>query len=652
MAAEADPIYRLVSTALDATFYRAINDDVARARLDPVHHYINEGWREGRDPAPWFSTRAYIERNPDVEGLNPFHHYLSRGWREGREAEASSHGAPHLWRSADAGVAAAWSSETSKTTAPLVAVARPEPPRSVAPTPDAVRALVTEAFDAGFYLAANPDVASAGRDPVEHFLTAGWLESRDPTRGFSVDDYLELNPDVAVTGMNPFVHYLVAGQAEGRPGRHALGFRHQVIARLKPVAERLEEASRRAAKVQAQRPEVLEQALAQSRCDDAALHISVSHDDFTTNVGGVQLCLQREAAAIAAQGVDHLHLYPTTHWPTLRGPDRPAPVGVLWNGRDLGAFPAHAVARALGRRTAGSRTGRRSFALHSLLGHSIEEVLNVLDAAGMTRGFFWLHDFTSLCAGVHLMRDDVADCGAPPIGSAACGICVYGPYRAGHVDAHARLFSALDLTVVAPSQSAFDTWRKATTAPARQPHLIHPNARLRPRGQAPVGGHGPLVVAFLGMPSTYKGWPVFHELAVRFGGDPRYRFLHLASAAIPGAPAEFHEVSVTAERPGAMREALQTLGVDVAVIWSLCRETFSFTAYESAAAGAAVVTGPDSGNVAAFVAEGHGRVAADEDELLTLFETGEVLGLSRAARQPPAHDLVYSALTVDLLEPR
>ena len=38
MAAEADPIYRLVSTALDATFYRAINDDVARARLDPVHH--------------------------------------------------------------------------------------------------------------------------------------------------------------------------------------------------------------------------------------------------------------------------------------------------------------------------------------------------------------------------------------------------------------------------------------------------------------------------------------------------------------------------------------------------------------------------------------------------------------------------------------
>jgi hypothetical protein len=89
------------------------------------------------------------------------------------------------------------------------------------------------------------------------------------------------------------------------------------------------------------------------------------------------------------------------------------------------------------------------------------------------------------------------------------------------------------------------------------------------------------------------------------------------------------------------------------VIWSLCRETFSFTAHESVAAGVAVVTGPDSGNVAAFVAEGgHGRVAPDEDELMAIFETGEVLSLARAIRRPPAYDLMYSALTVDLLEPR
>jgi hypothetical protein len=647
--ASSDQIYRLVSTALDATFYRAINDDVARARLDPVHHYIHEGWREGRDPAPWFSTRAYLERNPDVEGLNPFHHYLARGWREGREVEPSQFGGPHLWRSADAGLSVEWGGEA----APRPAQPRPQihsGAGGLTGEASAARAMVAQAFDAEFYLDANPDVTASGRDPVEHFLTIGWREGRDPTRDFSVDDYLELNPDIAAAGLNPFAHYVAAGQSEGRSSRHQLGFQQQMIARLKPVSERRVAAEHRAGQVPVGRSGDLVSALAEIRSAAGALHVTVSHDDFLANVGGVQLCIQREAAAIAAQGVDHLHLYPTTHWPTLRTGGRPVPVGVLWNGRDLGAFPAEAVAQVLRRHASGARGGRRSFALHSLLGHSVDEVLAVLDAAGIRKGFFWLHDFTSLCAGVHLLRNDVADCGAPPPRSAACGVCIYGPWREAHVEAHARLFAALDLTVVAPSQSAFDTWRAATTAPIGQAYLVHPHARLVSRGPAAVGGAGPLVVAFLGMPSAYKGWPVFCALASGLRDDPRFRFLHLASRPVPGAPAEFHEVSVSVERPAAMREALERLEVDVAIIWSLCRETFSFTAYEAAAAGAAVLTGPDSGNVAAFVAEhDHGRVLAGEAELMALFESGEARDLSRARRRPLAYDLVHGALTVDLL---
>jgi hypothetical protein len=210
----------------------------------------------------------------------------------------------------------------------------------------------------------------------------------------------------------------------------------------------------------------------------------------------------------------------------------------------------------------------------------------------------------------------------------------------------------LDLTVVAPSRSAFETWRGATAAPADQPHVIHPHAVLEPRAAEPKAARetGALTVAFLGMPAAHKGWPAFCDLAARFAGDPRYKFLHLASRPAPGAPVEHHAVSVNADRPQAMREALEALGVDVALIWSLCRETFSFTAYEAAAAGVAVLTGPDSGNVAAFVTEGgFGRVLADEDGLAALFASGEVLSLARDVRGPSAYDLVYSALTVDLL---
>ena len=152
------------------------------------------------------------------------------------------------------------------------------------------------------------------------------------------------------------------------------------------------------------------------------------------------------------------------------------------------------------------------------------------------------------------------------------------------------------------------------------------------------------------MPAGYKGWPIFRELALRFASDPRYVFLHLAQNPVPGLPIEHHPVAVTADRPLAMREALESLGVDAAMIWSLCRETFSFAAYEAAAAGAAILTCPDSGNVARFVSEsGHGLVLDDEAALVGMFETGAILDLARAKRRPALYDLQFSGLTTDLL---
>jgi hypothetical protein len=84
----------------------------------------------------------------------------------------------------------------------------------------------------------------------------------------------------------------------------------------------------------------------------------------------------------------------------------------------------------------------------------------------------------------------------------------------------------------------------------------------------------------------------------------------------------------------------------------LCRETFSFVAHEAVAAGCAVITGPDSGNVAAFVTEGgHGWVLPDEAALTAAFDDGRITELARAQRRPMHYDLTFSALTLDLVRP-
>ena len=505
-------------------------------------------------------------------------------------------------------------------------------------------ALVADAMDPDWYRAMNPDVAASGADPADHFLRHGWREGRDPVAAFSVRDYLELYPDVAGAGINPFLHWLKAGRAEGRLPRRDVGRTARAAALLEPLKVRLDRAAARWPRVRPAPREDLVRRLAALGPALADLHLTVSHDDAFRNVGGLQLCVQREHAAFAAQGVTGLHLFPVDTWPTLRE-DGGGPVGVSVAGEAWGCWTAQDVGAVLA--AALPASGRRSFALHSLLGHDPAAVEALLRAGGFAQGVFWLHDFASLCAGVHLMRDDLVDCGAPPAASAACGVCLYGPRRALHADAHRRLIEGFGLEVLAPSQVALDLWRRSsglTDAPARVlPHAVLGGPADAP---APPAPDGVLRLAFLGAPVPHKGWEVFRALVERFAGDPRYAFLQFGAQGAGYSGMAFVEARVSAAEPHAMRDALVREGVDVALGWSLCTETFGFTALEAAAGGAAVLAGPDSGNIAAQVAAGlPGRVFGDEAALFAAFETGEVLALSRSARRADVRDMVFSGLT-------
>jgi hypothetical protein len=639
-AAEA---HRVIAPAFDPDFYRAIYTDLP-ADTGPLWHYRMAGWKERRDPAPWFSAESYLAANPDVAaaGVEPFFHFLTHGRHEGREIAPSRHAAAYFgqvgWTPDP------WSHESfGASVEPVERRTGRRRGTGVPLTPEQRDAVAAE-FDAAFYLARNPDIASSGIDPLDHFIRTGWLEDRDPNARFSVLDYLEANPDIAAANLNPFAHYLTVGRAEGRRPRHELGFRYDVIARLKPVEARIEEAVSASSRLRADPPGRLAMALGK-RGD---LHITFSHDNYVEHSGGLQFCVRREAEQFSARRIAHLHLYPAVAWPAVRTAGEAGPLGVLLNGRRLGFFAPEAVRDALRATAAGP--GRRSFAIHSLLGHEPDATADILAAAGLRDGFFWLHDFASLCVGFHLLRNDVEDCAAPPADSPACRVCTYGPQRARHIDAHRRLFERLNITVVAPSETTLEFWRDHMNLP-HTAYVVLPHAELVARRLAPKQRKPrPFRLAYLGMPTALKGWPVFRDLALRFENDPRYEFLHLGGAPDPTAPATFHKVVVTAERPRAMQETLETLQADAALIWPLCRETFSFTAYEAAAAGAAVIAGPDSGNVAAFAADpAVGRVLADEVVLAEAFASGDILALSRSARKATLYDLAYSGMTGDLV---
>jgi len=62
----------------DERYYLLKYPDIKLSKINPLDHYINQGWREFREPNSWFSSVKYLNSHPHLRSLksNPFLHYL------------------------------------------------------------------------------------------------------------------------------------------------------------------------------------------------------------------------------------------------------------------------------------------------------------------------------------------------------------------------------------------------------------------------------------------------------------------------------------------------------------------------------------------------------------------------------------------------
>ena len=74
------------SGLFDEQWYLQKYPDVKQSKINPIHHYLTFGWREGRNPSTNFNNNAYLTDYPDVASANicPLLHYINCGKLEGR----------------------------------------------------------------------------------------------------------------------------------------------------------------------------------------------------------------------------------------------------------------------------------------------------------------------------------------------------------------------------------------------------------------------------------------------------------------------------------------------------------------------------------------------------------------------------------------
>ena len=150
----------------DAAYYRTEYPDVAADGGDPFTHYIQHGWREGRDPSAVFSTLYYKDRYLAEAPDNPLLHYSKLSEVE-RLRRPTSPGADFV---------------------------------------DIQAGVIAPYFDVKAYV----DVAGLedGDKPLHHYLTVGWRKGLEPSADFSSDSYLRRNSQVRRLQLSPLYHFI------------------------------------------------------------------------------------------------------------------------------------------------------------------------------------------------------------------------------------------------------------------------------------------------------------------------------------------------------------------------------------------------------------------------------------------------------------
>ncbi|MFQ5623936.1 MAG: hypothetical protein ACE5FS_11130 [Paracoccaceae bacterium] len=609
----------IVAQEFDPGFYRQNYDGLPDSDRELAEHYCTTGWRLGHDPNGDFSTRHYLDTNPDVAAakINPFVHFILFGRAEGRSPKA-----------------------------PVAAEAE-KAPRSDENALDDIIGALRPHFDTDHYLNQYPDVARAGVDPVHHYCAIGWTEGRDPHPEFSTLYYLESNPDIEAAGVNPFWHYLMAGKSEGRRARHPGGYRSKILRDLQPLEKTVQTWLREDPQPQLLAAGALKRSILGAFAQGATrLVLSVGHDHYRNNSGGVQLCIQREEKLAPEYGAVYLNLHPWQPLPRLaHAEDDPDPaVCLVLNGCDLGVTKMTTLIRTVGELN--GLVADTRVVVHNLLGHLPEQIVALVHATRTKQCLFWLHDFLSLCPSFTLQRNSITFCNAPDPTSNACFVCRFGAERRDHLTRIAAMFEALDVHVLSPSRATRELWVNRgglrTAGITVVPHIRLVRKRRKQKRSLP--SRDAITVGYIGTPASHKGWPVFEKLVRDFGRSDRYRFVFLGVADVRLQGLSCVPVHVTTENPTAMIDAVEQERIDLVLHWATWPETFSLSTYEALAGGAYVVTNEISGNVADTTRRRKsGIVLPDDDTLFAFFGGEEIVDLaSRRRRAYEEFEVRYS----------
>lgn len=569
----------IVNEFFDEDYYLKSYSDLISNGEDPLSHYLNVGWKQKLNPSPFFNTDMYLKSNPDVERevVNPLVHYVMTGQNESRKLFPFD-----IDQIPEINIQALNKICRCNVEGPI------KRPEEFSDYESNVFNVLMENIDWDFIF---PIINDAQKCSIvfRYIFDSNFIS---PTPKFDTRFYLSQYQDIANTNIHPFYHYCVEGKKEGRLPVEPIFPVIETILNAKSVAEKTKHWIGKYESASLVTAKQLKQLFAYK--SNKKVILSLTHDNYIDNVGGVQTCVQRESLLAKKKDISYLNIFPVR--PRFEYISNGV-VGLVLDNCFLGVCTTDSLLCFLKKPWF---KGFRKFTIaHTLQGHDSDFVIKLLEIS--EKKFVWFHDYFLICEGFNLARNDAFFCGAPKSSSNACAICINGPKRERHLQISRQIISKAD-KILFPSQVAQEISLKAFPEIEKISRIV-PHIKINQFHVNTTSEKKPLRVAFLGGEGYHKGFHLYEDLIGRFGDNDFICFYHFSAHKSSHRENLHHiSVSVTLETPNAMVDAIRQEQIDVVLILSVWPETFNLTTYEALIAGSIVWTLKSSGNPARMIA--------------------------------------------------
>jgi hypothetical protein len=349
--------------------------------------------------------------------------------------------------------------------------------------------------------------------------------------------------------------------------------------------------------------------------------VCISHSDYLTCVGGTEKYIMDEQKLFQERQISYLQLSPTKKSRTNIW-DKQVNQRLVVNidGVRAGILDFKVAKSLLYALTHCVSHTLVSFHLHHLLNWSAMSVDILLKETECSRRKFFIHDYYTVCQQHNLMKNAEYFCGGGPAETCLEKYdCSYAKFRPKHYRTFSMFLATGHFEFIVPSESAATVWLKSypeyATSIRVVPHLVvrdTPVEHTEPREE----WSKKIKIAYIGYPAYHKGLALWEQIIEDDALRRHYEFYIFGLWAKVPSNIRYVPVNFSIDGSCGMERALIRHNVDMAFLWSICSETFSYTFHEAFAAGCFVLTSSFSGNIQAQVhARKCGMVFDDPSQL-------------------------------------